>query len=391
MDEYKCKPIPNRCKYKVQINTNEITYEYNEQYPTTLDSFRVPQLKSECRKYKLPSSRTKPVLIAQLERHFKSIFATITIQRYYRGHIAYGYCRSRGPINGDFVNDTDFITMEPIDDIPWYSRYSIKDKKDVIYVFDIVSLIQSLQITPALLNPYTREPICSNEITNMVYIYNITILLCDEFRKTNTMFHRKPAIRRSSGYRPSRIYDRIVNDIVQNANSESPVSSIANYTPRVSPSSIQTDIDANRLHSINTNRRRPVLTRIHNLFVELDRLGNYTHCNWFVNLSHYDYIRLYRALYGIWNYRAELSLDLKMKICPFYMPFDGLFSAPIYQNSITYTEIKQACLIVMENMVYSGIEEEHRQIGGFHVLTGLTLVSNGARNAMPWLYESIIA
>jgi hypothetical protein len=44
----------------------------------------------------------------------------------------------------------------------------------------------------------------------------------------------------------------------------------------------------------------------------------------------------------------------------------------------------------MENMVYSGINNEIRQIGAFHVLTALTMVSIPARHSMPWLYESIV-
>jgi hypothetical protein len=44
----------------------------------------------------------------------------------------------------------------------------------------------------------------------------------------------------------------------------------------------------------------------------------------------------------------------------------------------------------MENLIYSGIDEEYRKIGALHVLSALTLVSSPARIAMPWLYESIV-
>jgi hypothetical protein len=40
-------------------------------------------------------------------------------------------------------------------------------------------------------------------------------------------------------------------------------------------------------------------------------------------------------------------------------------------------------------MVYSGIDDDHRKIGAFHALSGLTIVSLDARLAMPWLYESV--
>jgi hypothetical protein len=44
----------------------------------------------------------------------------------------------------------------------------------------------------------------------------------------------------------------------------------------------------------------------------------------------------------------------------------------------------------MENMVYSGVDEEYRKIGCFHALSALTIVSYPARAALPWLYESVM-
>ncbi len=52
--------------------------------------------------------------------------------------------------------------------------------------------------------------------------------------------------------------------------------------------------------------------------------------------------------------------------------------------------MQSACLIVFENAIYSGIDEDYRKLGAFHVLSALTLVSRGAREAMPWLYESVM-
>jgi hypothetical protein len=43
----------------------------------------------------------------------------------------------------------------------------------------------------------------------------------------------------------------------------------------------------------------------------------------------------------------------------------------------------------MENMIYCGIDDEYRKIGALHVLTALTNVSLEARNAMPWLFDTL--
>jgi hypothetical protein len=41
-----------------------------------------------------------------------------------------------------------------------------------------------------------------------------------------------------------------------------------------------------------------------------------------------------------------------------------------------------------EIMVYSGLDDEHKQLGAMYLLSGLTLVSANARNQLPWLYEN---
>ena len=124
--------------------------------------------------------------------------------------------------------------------------------------------------------------------------------------------------------------------------------------------------------------------------MEIDQLGNYTLSSWFLNLNTSQYIRLYRSFYDIWHYRGQLDRDVKLKICPFGNPFAGIFDRSVYYDEISLEQIKNACLIVFENMVYSGIDDDHRKLGTFHALSALTLVSTPARNALPWLYESVV-
>jgi hypothetical protein len=143
-------------------------------------------------------------------------------------------------------------------------------------------------------------------------------------------------------------------------------------------------------NKINEIREKPVPVRIQELFMEIDQLGNYTNAEWFSTLTLRDYIRLYRNLYDIWNYRAQLSYEMKRKICLLNDPFLGIFNQRIYYNDISFSQIQEACLKVFENMVYTGIDIEHRKIGTMHSLSALTIVSLDARNAMPWLYESLV-
>jgi hypothetical protein len=132
-----------------------------------------------------------------------------------------------------------------------------------------------------------------------------------------------------------------------------------------------------------------VNARIQELFMEIDQLGNYTQSSWFSELSRRDYVRLYRIVYDIWNFRAQLSNEIKQKICPLFEPFMNIFARPIYHTDISHEEIQFACITIMENMIYSGVDDEYRKLGALHVLSGLTIVSSGARQSLPWLYESI--
>jgi hypothetical protein len=159
------------------------------------------------------------------------------------------------------------------------------------------------------------------------------------------------------------------------------------YNPVTRP--ITREEDLIRYTNIANIRNHTIDNRINELFIEIDLLGNYTQREWFDNLELRDYIRLYRKLYEIWYYRGELSRDVQNNICPFYSPFDGIFTRPLLHNEIQLQQIKTACLIVIENMVYSGITEDYRRIGTLHALSALTSVSNGARTSLPWLYESI--
>jgi hypothetical protein len=144
-----------------------------------------------------------------------------------------------------------------------------------------------------------------------------------------------------------------------------------------------------RTQLLNTIRAKPFAMRIQGLFMDIDLLGNYTNMSWFTTLERRDFIRMYRILYEIWNYRGGLSMEIKQKICVVADPFYEITrrNVDFYQAPISF--IQEICLKVMEYLVYGGIDDEYRKIGTLHVLSALTVVSTPARMAMPWLYESI--
>ena len=45
----------------------------------------------------------------------------------------------------------------------------------------------------------------------------------------------------------------------------------------------------------------------------------------------------------------------------------------------------------IEEFVYYGIADEFKNLGASYILTALTLVNQDVANALPWLYQSVVA
>ena len=346
-----------------------ITYDNFINGNINLSDYIIPKLKEAAKTYKIRSSGKKQEIIDRITNFFLQTKACIQIQTCFRSWICRYMIRLRGKAlyNKEMcINDADFCTMEPIKEIQNDYFYSFTDKKEFTYGFDITSLIEMFKRNNKM-NPYTREPWSESRINEIVTLYNLSFILCEGFSKMNIPY----------------IKDR--TNIISNRSRRQ--SSRVDYNPITRP--INREEDLIRYTNIVNIRNNTIDNRINELFIEIDLLGNYTSREWFDNLDLRSYIHLYRKLYEIWYYRGELSREVQNNICPFYSPFDGIFTRPLLHNEIQLQQIKVACLIVIENMVYSGITEDYRKIGILHALSALTIVSQGARTCLPWLYESI--
>ena len=335
--------------------------------------YTIPELKVVCKEYKLRVTATKPVLIERIDTMFKRIKFSIIIQRNFRKKLVIDWLNSKGPAlkNRNICNNnTDFITLEPLEEIHTQNFFSYTDNKNFTYGFDITSLIHNFYTTGKLKNPYTRDNMDKKLLDKIIKVFKITCILYDEFKQQNEQYTKYKRIHRTP-----------VHSIGSRRNSGP-----FNYRPHFNPNAFQTTENRDRWARIVEIRSRSLNERIENLFIEIDLLGNYTQSYWFNNLNYNQYVRFFRHLNDIWNFRSGMSHTIKINICPYYNPFENVFRSGVELN---YLMLKTGCLTIFENLVYAGTSEEYRKIGTLHALSALTLVNNDARNALPWLYESV--
>lgn len=343
-----------------------INYENYTNNTLIINKNKLPELKDACRQFKLKIGGNKPELLKRITEYFFKSKHAIIIQKYIRLWIVQSFFKLKGTalFNKNIcVNETDFVTLEPINDIEIEHFFSTTDKQDFTYGFNIISLIQSFKYHVKKTNPYNRTIFNSETIYKIKRCYNLSYILFDSFRKVNNKieFVKYNKFRR-------RLINRNNNPQLQN---------------------ITNDM-VNRYNMIIELRNNNMERRIQQLFIEIDLLGNYTSYLWFQNLSYIQYRHLYRIMRDLWEIRLNISTQIKFNICPYHTPFENIFNNNVFPNDISEYDIKVGCLIVFENLIYCGTNIEYRKLGALYALTALTVVSLEARQSYPFLYDSLI-
>lgn len=369
--------------------------EYLEN-PRCIDTLKLPILKKNLKHYKkgliIPCSyssaekRTakqvikgfhdfalvgnKKIILSRLKTHFEQERLAIQIQKIVRKIFVKRSMELVGPAIKNrklCTNDTDFYTFEPLEEIPYDNFFSYKDEHNFIYGFELSSLVEYIKNkrrgNKHLLNPYTRGSF-SNILPNIHRLIRINNII---FNKN--MFVKKTEAKQKV-YPPPRIISN-------------------SYQSRSLLLGVEYDYNhSSMLEFVRATRAKSIEERSRALFMEIDQLGNYSNYEWFDNLERRSYLRYFRILKDIWCYRAQIPINIKIKICPLWDPFIMLSTDDLVD--LTIDQLKSRCLCVMEDMVYTGVDVEFKTLGAFHVLSVLTVVSRDARLNMPWLYESLM-
>ena len=296
------------------------------------DKYTLIQLKQICKYLKVKVTGKKEILYDRIYNCLKYNYFIIKIQSLIRKIIILKFFKIKEKYSWkkylSYINETDLYNLEPIKDIDFYNFFGFTDENDNSFgfsLYDLDKIIINTRRNNQILNPYNKNVINKTIIEDFKNIYKISQNL--NFIKTNKKNKKK----------------EIFN----------------------------------------------IKYKIIDLFQHFDDLGNYTNINWFLNLNKERLIKFYKELMDIWNYRANLSTQIKKEICP---P-DGIpFSHNPYGNTFRHSSLLNVQEIIyntMCNITKYSVNEDRKILGTFYVLSALTLVSPEAANAMPWLYQSV--
>lgn len=319
-----------------KIDDSEIKIPTIKNYrEMTKYNYNLNQLKNIAKQLNLKITGTKPELLKRIYAFLHFSNYAIKIQSLFRLALQRKFNSFHGPAfynHKKCTNSTDFISMDPVEEIPSKQFISYKDVDGFIYGFDIVSLhnmICNAKKISELKNPYNRNTIPEYVIENMKKIIKINIL-----KKTPINLH------------------------------------------------IEDD-------TLGLSNEKTIELRTLTLFQNIDSLGNYSNPSWFLSLNRTELIKLVRELADIWDYRAQLSNEMKRKICPpFANPFRNVNIQYMYSEN-NMNNVKKMVLEVLENLVNTGLDNDAKSLGAFYVLGSLTLVNEEAAQALPWLFQSL--
>lgn len=330
----RCEQTITKPKKSIKADNENISIPTIKNYNMMCNyNYNVQQLKLFAKNYKLKVGGNKNELFTRVYSFLHLSAHIIKIQSLFRGFFQRRLNSFYGPAFKNrslSTNEYDFITLEPLNEIPVEQFISYKDVDGFIYGFDIVSLFNLLfKSGKDIKNPYNR-----NIIPDYVY-KNIKSII-----------------------KYNRILKKQINLEIEN------------------------DIS-------NLSNEKNIELRTLSLFQNIDALGNYSNSSWFLSLNRNNLVKFMRELNDIWNYRAQLSIQVKRNICPpMGDPFRNISTHYIITEPNIWN-VRKEIVEVLEKMVNSGIDRDSKCLGAYYVLGALTLVNEEAAASMPWLYQSL--
>ena len=216
-------------------------------------------------------------------------------------------------------NESDFFTYDSREEIENKYYFSYKDEKEFIWFFDIRSFNKLIEMKQP--NPYTMLPI------------------------------PKEVIKRSK---------KLIKLLHLNQSDEL--------------------IDQKQLQ---LSRRQIVKQKCIDLFSDIDNSGYYCQPIWFLNLNLSLLKRLYKNLEDLWNYRLQITPEVKSRICP---P-NGLVFTTRISDVNHYTNRDELRDLLLNDIIkfQNAVSFEDKKLGYMYFIIGLGTVSRPCVETHEWL------
>lgn len=299
-------------------------------------NFKVSQLKKIAKKYKIRRSGNKKELIYNIINFLRLSYYIFKIQNVWKLYLRKKYNILKGPalLNRKCVNENDFYSLQSLKKINYYQFFSYTDNDGFIYGFNIKSILNLVNQKRNIKNPYNRYNITKKNISNLKNIVKIGKFLKDE---------------------------------------------------------IIVEIDFNK--GIVCDKKKIELRTI-NLFNKIDTFGHITNSDWFLNLNNVRIVKFLKELHDVWNYRLNLSNELKRQIVPPHgnafsnLNINSINNLNISNNNNNNLKLKALTLNVIDNLINKSNDLDKQALGAMYVLGSLTLVSKNAADSLPVLFQS---
>jgi hypothetical protein len=122
---------------------------------------------------------------------------------------------------------------------------------------------------------------------------------------------------------------------------------------------------------------------ITDLFRTIEDLGYYTDPAWLESLDRLALLRVYIELADIWFHRATLRAADRHRISP-----RNPFTVPVVASAtLAVDSLRTLVIQTCQLLVSTAADRADRQLGIMYVMGALTIVSEGAAAAYPWIVE----
>lgn len=313
-----------------------------------MEKYKVCELKKICSFYKIKnySKQKKNELIVSLKRLANLNHYSVFIQKNARRFLVKTFLNNKSPHKTWIPskrkeickNDSDFYTMEPVEEIPLNQYICYVDENNCYWGFNILSLYNYFKHQynisknkNKINNPYTNLPFSSCFMSNFKHHVYIS---------EKMGFHVELSIKDDENDEKNNNNEYILNQLI-----------------------------------------------INNISV-IEQHGYFLRNEWVSNLSKEKLIHFLRELKDIWCYRSQISPYIQRQIChPSGNPFGTINNQTI--QLLRNKEHLEVCLTthkIINNFITKGISYSDCGTGILYVLSALTLVSEDLANAYPWIY-----